>query len=377
MTDDTLRELADIELSLGRLIARCNRPDVREPLQRLGKAAKEIGKAWSGSWTGYHANVYYRDLQPPPPGAHFSTEWGGMESSFLKGTTGPWTEYDRTSVVKAIYRLAGNPNMTTVETFNRSAGRYFDRAKNSLLSIIDIELSSFPSEFLATQKAVVAGLTLLSESELITAISPSSVSSRDSLAVYQGIQVPPHIEVLAKSGSVETTIQQIEKLAELLRQIIDHVRRVYDQTKLGPSVGHRVFIGHGHSSIWRELKDFLEDQLNLQVDEFNRIPIAGRSTIERLQEMLESAAFAFLVMTGEDIQLDGRRRARENVVHEAGLFQGRLGFTRAIVLLEDRCDEFSNIAGLGHIRFARGNIRATFQEVRQVLEREGIYQNQG
>src|SRR5947207_4522834 len=57
----------------------------------------------------------------------------------------------------------------------------------------------------------------------------------------------------------------------------------------------------------------------------------------------------FLVMTGEDEQPDGKLRARENVIHEAGLFQGKLGFERAIVLLEDECEEFSNIHGLNQI----------------------------
>jgi predicted nucleotide-binding protein len=61
-----------------------------------------------------------------------------------------------------------------------------------------------------------------------------------------------------------------------------------------------------------------------------------------------------------------------NVVHEAGLFQGRLGFTRSIVLLEDGCEQFSNIEGLGHIRFPRGNIAGAFEEIRRVLEREGL-----
>jgi len=51
--------------------------------------------------------------------------------------------------------------------------------------------------------------------------------------------------------------------------------------------------------------------------------------------MLDAAAFAFLILTAEDEQADGRLYARMNVVHEAGLFQGRLGFARAIVLLED------------------------------------------
>jgi predicted nucleotide-binding protein len=38
-------------------------------------------------------------------------------------------------------------------------------------------------------------------------------------------------------------------------------------------------------------------------------------------------------MTAEDEQADGNHHARMNVIHEVGLFQGRLGFERAIVLL--------------------------------------------
>ena len=53
-----------------------------------------------------------------------------------------------------------------------------------------------------------------------------------------------------------------------------------------------------------------------------------------------------LVITAEDEQPDGKRRARMDAVREAGLFQGRLEFSRAIVLLEEGCEEFSNIAGL-------------------------------
>ena len=85
--------------------------------------------------------------------------------------------------------------------------------------------------------------------------------------------------------------------------------------------------------------------------------------------MLDAAAIAFLIMTAEDEQADGTRHARMNVVHEAGLFQGRLGFTRAIVLVEEGCEGFSNIEGLGQIRFPKGNIAAIFDEVRRVLER--------
>ncbi len=139
-------------------------------------------------------------------------------------------------------------------------------------------------------------------------------------------------------------------------------------------VGTNVFVGHGHSLIWRELKDFVEDRLHLPVDEFNSIPVAGITTTARLSELLDAAAFAFLIMTAEDEQADGKVRARENVVHEVGLFQGRLGFSRAIVLIEDGCQEFSNIHGLGQIRFPKGNISARFEDIRAILEREGLIQ---
>ena len=88
--------------------------------------------------------------------------------------------------------------------------------------------------------------------------------------------------------------------------------------------------------------------------------------------MLSEAEFAFLILTAEDIHLDRSLHARENVVHEVGLFQGRLGPRKAIVLLEDGCEEFSNIVGLSQIRFPRRHISATFEEIRRVLEREGV-----
>lgn len=88
--------------------------------------------------------------------------------------------------------------------------------------------------------------------------------------------------------------------------------------------------------------------------------------------MLDSAAFALLVMTAEDEHADKSRHARENVIHEVGLFQGRLGFRRAIVLLEEGCAEFSNIQGLNQIRFPSGKIMAVSEDIRRVLEREKI-----
>ena len=139
-----------------------------------------------------------------------------------------------------------------------------------------------------------------------------------------------------------------------------------------PNNQTRVFIGHGGSDIWLRLKDFIENTLGLEYDEFNRVSPSGKATSNRLEEMLEESCMAFLIMTGEDEQADGSVRARENVVHEVGLFQGRLGFEKAIILLEEGCADFSNIHGITYIPFPKGNIRAAFEDIREVLEREAI-----
>jgi len=139
-----------------------------------------------------------------------------------------------------------------------------------------------------------------------------------------------------------------------------------------PQAPKGVFVGHGRSTIWLQLKDFLVERLGLEHEEFNREATAGLSTKERLEQMLDSTGFALLVLTAEDEHADGSQHARENVIHETGLFQGRHGFRRAIVLLEDGCTEFSNMAGVTQIRFPKGDVLARSEDVRRVLEREGF-----
>ncbi|MGN9811547.1 TIR domain-containing protein [Micromonospora sp. BQ11] len=129
-----------------------------------------------------------------------------------------------------------------------------------------------------------------------------------------------------------------------------------------------IFIGHGRSLLWLQLRDFIRDRLQLGWEEFNRVPVAGLTVVDRLSHMLHQCDFAFLVLTGEDEQRDGTLRARQNVVHELGLFQGRLGFDRAIILLEEGCEDFSNVAGLQQLTFPVGKIMAVAEEIRLLLE---------
>lgn len=131
-----------------------------------------------------------------------------------------------------------------------------------------------------------------------------------------------------------------------------------------------VFIGHGRSTAWRDLKDHLHDKHGVQIEAYETGARAGHTIRDILEDMVAKSSFAIIVMTAEDEQADGQMRARQNVIHEAGLFQGRLGFPRAILLLEEGVEEFSNVQGVQYIRFSKGNIKETFGEVLATLRRE-------
>lgn len=131
-----------------------------------------------------------------------------------------------------------------------------------------------------------------------------------------------------------------------------------------------VFIGHGRNPQWRDLKDHLLDKHGYRVEAYEIGARTGHAIRDILEDMLAKTSFAVLVLTGEDQTPEGSLRARQNVIHEAGLFQGRLGFNRAIILLEEGTEEFSNIEGVEQIRFGTGNIKETFGEVLATLRRE-------
>jgi hypothetical protein len=131
-----------------------------------------------------------------------------------------------------------------------------------------------------------------------------------------------------------------------------------------------IFIGHGRNIQWRDLKDHLHEKHGYEVTAYETGARAGLSITEFLEQAQRNASLALIVHTAEDEDSSGTLHARENVIHETGLFQGKLGFRRAIVLREEGCHEFSNLAGVQEIRFSKGNIRETFGEVLATIKRE-------
>ena len=124
--------------------------------------------------------------------------------------------------------------------------------------------------------------------------------------------------------------------------------------------GPKVFIGHGHSDTWRAVKDFVERELGLEIEEFERESVVGRQIKDRLEEMLQNAGWAILVATHDD---SSGREPRLNVIHELGFAQGRLGWENAIILLEKGCQLPSNLEGTIYLEFESGQVKQVFYDL--------------
>jgi predicted nucleotide-binding protein len=326
-------------------------PYIQENAERLKRNLDEISQAFSGSWLGYHANVYYRDLKKPAAGDYTDDE------------------------IRDAAHAGVDPNFENrLEQAFDQVSAVCEEGRDGLLTIIDVLLDQERTSTLERIRSEVTEIRhQTSANKIVNTLMPGGKSiSRDMRAISQGTRVPPHCAMQAEQISLFSPFTGLKNLIKKCKSILNYME-IHDMIdKDAVARGERVFIGHGRSPLWRELKDFLQDRLGLPWEEFNRQPTAGQATTERLDAMLNSSCFAFLVMTAEDEHSDKSLHARENVIHEAGLFQGRLGFKKAIILLEADCPEFSNIIGLSQIRFPKGKISAVFEDVRRVLEREKI-----
>jgi hypothetical protein len=136
-----------------------------------------------------------------------------------------------------------------------------------------------------------------------------------------------------------------------------------------------VFIGHGGHKDWKALTNFLQKN-GYKIETFESGARAGKSISEVLNGMMTDSSIAILVMTGENETKDGELRARQNVVHEIGLSQGKFGNHRAVILMEKGVKDFSNIRGLTHIPFDKNQIQKTFKSILETIEREFPFVNE-
>ena len=155
------------------------------------------------------------------------------------------------------------------------------------------------------------------------------------------------------------------------RSQIDAVFEVFDRhAPESVDIPWMVFIGHGGSRDWRDLDDHIR---SLHACETKSYEIGGRAG-HGIRDLLKfrrgyENTCAFLVITGEDIERSNGADLRLNLVHEAGIFQCRIGFGNTTILLDQGVQGLSHMHGIAQLRFPAGNIAESFDEVSAALMR--------
>jgi len=160
--------------------------------ERVDEGVRIVERSWSRSWLGYQSHVYYRDFEPPPPGDHFSSEWG-FENAFSNPTSENWIEVGSEDVSRAIYEIADNPNDSIFRVRSTEVSKLFFKYQAELNTLLTVDLETTKSDVIEELKNQAKGLkAFYSANEIALVNMPEgNVMTRDSLALSQGLQTPP------------------------------------------------------------------------------------------------------------------------------------------------------------------------------------------
>jgi ActR/RegA family two-component response regulator len=139
--------------------------------------------------------------------------------------------------------------------------------------------------------------------------------------------------------------------------------------KIDAEAGSGVFISHGHNELLKyKLADFVANKLGRRPVILAEQPSAGLTVVEKLEKVSRECSFAVILMTQDDEVASGTARARQNVVHELGFFQGRYGRGSVVLIVESGLELFSNISGIVYIGFEANRFEAAFESLRTEIE---------
>ena len=221
-----LDELRDIEKACDDAAQRLSKPDVADWLQKLRESVKAAAAAFSGSWIGYHAATYIRDLRPRTAADVFDAEWG-IEPSLSGATGGDWVTYDRPELERVIVERTGvsKKKMLEIEQTAREVGKVFDHAKGELLPILDALIAEGHASPAREAREALAKLkSHVPVANLVEFARPKQWASRDQAAMAGGIVVPVHVLLAfrveetasygARAAEVATHACQVRKYLE-------------------------------------------------------------------------------------------------------------------------------------------------------------------
>jgi len=189
--------------------------EIKDQCEKLSDAGIKVSESWSGSYAGYHAELYYADFDRPPLQHQFDPEWGG-----INGIPDGWRTRTPDEVKERIEYLAG----VKVEQVEKKTGELLESAKTLQRDLV-IELSGLgDAKDFEREKELFKQLERLqwtsTKGKFINANTPKTFMSRDSRAMSQGIRVPAHMYYEAVAYDLTSQVGDIEKLLSESEQLL-------------------------------------------------------------------------------------------------------------------------------------------------------------
>jgi hypothetical protein len=237
----------------------------------LLKAASGLSNTWSGSFMGYHSELYYGNFQTPPLGDRFNAEWGGVH-----GIPAGWKPRTGDEVKERIEAQA----QATFEEID-SDTKELAAAFQELQSDIVIDLS--PVRSLAGLEKEKELLETIDEYEwgekagnYINASLPKNYMTRDSAAAAEGVKLPAHLYyegVAYEYRSRSLAVQEFVKLSRrFLRQLgaqLSQAQPIGAGSREEPLVLVRLICSRFHL-VAKQLRERREDRPTLELkDEYD------------------------------------------------------------------------------------------------------------
>lgn len=159
-----------------------------------------------------------------------------------------------------------------------------------------------------------------------------------------------------------------------LDQVLERVHRELSQFA---AENKKVFIVHGQNEAKKlELKDFLA-KLALDPVILHQQNDLGKTIIEKFEYYASQCAFAIVLLTPDDqaapanSSIEGKWRARQNVIMELGWFMAKLGRERVLLLHQGQLEIPSDILGVVYAPFA-SSVTEAGETIRERLKGVGL-----
>lgn len=116
---------------------------------------------------------------------------------------------------------------------------------------------------------------------------------------------------------------------------------------------NKVFIVHGHDGELKEQVARLLERQGIEPIVLNEQANCGRTIIEKIETYADTVDCAICLFTADDEMSDKTKRARQNVVFEAGYFYGKIGRKHTIIIADTEMmklsENLSDLSGVVYV----------------------------